>query len=68
MVITKNTTNKKQTKTKKPGERKLKSLEDRTIKTIELQDVIILVADIILLAVLSTFRRLSPSTMNVVTN
>lgn len=30
--------------------------------------VIILVADIMLLAVLSTFGRLSPSTMNVVTN
>lgn len=29
----------KNKKTKKPGERKLKSLEDRTIKTIELQDM-----------------------------
>lgn len=64
MVITKNTTNKK----KNPGEREPKSLKDRRIKTIELQDVIILVADIMLLAVLSTFGRLSPSTINVVTN
>lgn len=32
--------NKQKTKNpKKPGERKLKSLEDRTIKTIELQDM-----------------------------
>lgn len=63
MVITKNTTKKKN-----PGEREPKSLKDRRIKTIELQDVIILVADIMLLAVLSTFGRLSPSTINVVTN
>lgn len=65
----KNGYNKKYNKqTKTPGEREPKSLKDRRIKTIELQDVIILVADIMLLAVLSTFGRLSPSTINVVTN
>lgn len=65
----KNGYNKKNNKQKKTlGEREPKSLKDRRIKTIELQDVIILVADIMLLAVLSTFGRLSPSTINVVTN
>lgn len=69
-LFKKNGYNKKYNKQKKktPGEREPKSLKDRRIKTIELQDVIILVADIMLLAVLSTFGRLSPSTINVVTN
>lgn len=68
MVITKNTTNKKQKNKKTWGKKtQIPGRPDNQDYGIA-RHVIILVADIMLLAVLSTFGRLSPSTMNEVTN